>query len=422
MTAFHFDSQMHDLSLRAGVAKPDCSTVFLMANGLEMGGTEKHLVQVATALKGGQFRVRLGCIQRRGYFAETLRTEWDIAEFRLGGSFFSRMALNSALALARHLNAHGVRVAHSFSFYSNLLMIPVARMSGVPIVIGSHRQLGDLLTQVQFDAQNAFLQLCDRIVCNSRAAAERLATWGLAPNRMVVIPNAVSPEIFRVGHTRSQVPSANVVKVGMIARMSAAGKNHALLLRAAAHLRSKSRNIQFFLVGDGPHRPQLESMSQKMGLTSQVTFLGECRDLGVLLANLDISVLASSSESSPNAITESMAAALPVVATRVGGIPELISNGETGLLVPVDDDVRLANAIEYLAENPEVCVRMGRNALEFAVQHFRLGHVSNLYERLYMDLLDGRRLNEDAIPREHRGTGPLGSLVGKLSSVVRPSS
>ena len=89
-----------------------------------------------------------------------------------------------------------------------------------------------------------------------------------------------------------------------------------------------------------------------------------------------------------------MAAGLPIVATRVGGIPEIISHGETGLLVPVDDDAGLADAIEYLAENPKVRVRFGRNAREFAGRHFRLDHVCNLYERLYVELLDGRRPSE----------------------------
>jgi L-malate glycosyltransferase len=131
-----------------------------------------------------------------------------------------------------------------------------------------------------------------------------------------------------------------------------------------------------------------------MGLTSHIKFLGERRDLGELLTNLDISVLASSSESSPNAVTESMAASLPIVATRIGGIPEIISHGETGLLVPVDDDARLADAIEYLAENPKIRVRLGQNAREFAVRHFRLDHVCNRYEQLYRELLDGRRPNE----------------------------
>jgi glycosyltransferase involved in cell wall biosynthesis len=362
-----------------------------MANTLAMGGTERHLSQLATSLNARKFRVELGCIRRQGSFAETLGAKWDVAEFGLGGSFFNRAALKSARALARHLLVREVSVAHSFSFYSNLLMIPVARMARVPIVIGSHRQLGDLLTPLQFDSQNAVFRLCDRVVCNSRAAADRLTRCGLSPDKIAVIPNAVSPEIFSIGHARKRLPVARPLKVGMIGRMSVS-KDYALLLRAAARIRSRSFNIQFLLVGDGPQRPELESMTRTMGLIDQVTFLGERRDLGDVLAQLDISVLASSSESSPNAITESMAAGLPVVASQVGGIPELVSHGQNGFLIPIDDEVRLAASIESLAEDPKFRAWMGRNAYEFAHQRFRLGHVCGLYEQLYEELLDHRRL------------------------------
>jgi glycosyltransferase involved in cell wall biosynthesis len=383
MKALPFDPQVQH--------SPSLPTVFLMANDLEMGGTQKHFAQLAKALHGN-FRVRLGCNRRQGYFAEALRTEWEIAEFELGGSFFSSKALHSARALARYLRLNEVRIAHSFSFYSNLMMIPVARMARVPIVIGSHRQLGDLLTPLQFTAQLTVLKLCDRIVCNSQAAAQRLVMRGLSPTKTVVIPNAVSPEIFAVGNRGKQALRGSPANVGMIARISAAGKDHALLLRAAARLRNQSRSIQLFLAGDGPQRLQLESLTQQMGLASQVTFLGQCPDLAGLLAKLDISVLASSSESSPNAITESMAAGLSIVATRVGGIPELISHGENGLLVPVGDEVQLAEAIWYLAENPEVRARFGQNAFDFASRYFRLNHVCRLYEKLYAELLDSRQL------------------------------
>jgi len=378
--------QIHS-PLRVRVPKSDSSTVFLMANTLEMGGTERHLSQLATGLNERKFRVELGCIRRQGSFAETLGTKWEVAEFGLGGSFFSRPALKSARALARHLLVRGVSVAHSFSFYSNLLMIPVARLARVPVVIGSHRQLGDLLTPLQFDSQNAVFRLCDRVVCNSKAAADRLTTRGLSPEKIAIIPNAVSPEIFSIALARKRWPVARPFRVGMMARMSVS-KDYALLLRAAARLRSRSLNIQFFLIGDGPQRPELESMTRTMGLTGQVNFLGERRDLVDVLAQLDISVLASSSESSPNAITESMAAGLPVVASGVGGIPELISHGRNGLLMPLDDHVALAASIECLAENPNLCAWLGRNAYEFAHQHFRLEHVFSLYEQLYEGLLD----------------------------------
>lgn len=392
MKAFHGDPPVRSLSLPTHFSELETSTVFLMAHILEMGGTQRQFAQLATALRRKRVRVRLGCNLSQGYFSETLRPEWEVTEFRLGDSLFSRKALSSARALARFLRSNEVCIAHSFSFYSNLMMIPVARIARIPIVIGSHRQLGDLLTHSQFNVQTILLQLCDRVVCNSKAASGRLIARGLSPSKVVVIPNAVSPEIFAVAKRGKQPSLTGTVKIGMIARMSA-GKGHRLLLRAVAQLPNKSRSIHLLLAGDGPERFQLEAMTEQMGLTGQVTFLGQCPDIAGFLAELDISVLVSSSESSPNAITESMAAGLPIVATRVGGIPELISHGETGLLVPMDDDVELAHAIEYLADNPDVRARLGQNALEFALRHFRLDQVCQGYEHLYAELLDSRKLS-----------------------------
>src|SRR5215472_11867142 len=151
----------------------DSPTVFLMANEFAAGGTEKQFVLLAQALHKEKFHLRIGCIRRRGPLSEMLGAA-HIAEFLLDGSFLTATSLGSARALACYLRDNQVDVAHSFSFYSNLLLIPIARASGVPVVIGSHRQLGDLLTPLQRYAQRTCFRLCDRIVCNSRAAAERV--------------------------------------------------------------------------------------------------------------------------------------------------------------------------------------------------------------------------------------------------------
>src|SRR5580658_324310 len=121
----------------------DPPTVFLMANEFAAGGTEMQFITLARALQREKFGLRLGCIRRRGPLSDALGSE-SIAEFPLGGGFITATSLRSARALARYLRENKVAVAHSFSFYSNLFMIPVARASGVPVVIGSHRQLGDL--------------------------------------------------------------------------------------------------------------------------------------------------------------------------------------------------------------------------------------------------------------------------------------
>lgn len=373
---------------RPSNSRPELRTVFLMANGLEMGGTEKQLALLARSLNRDKFRVRLGCIQGHGAFAEDLRTDFEIAEFGLGGGFLTRKALSSARTLVHYLRTHRADVAHAFSFYSNILMIPMARVAGVAVVIGSHRQFGDLLTPLQFRAQNAVFRLCDRVVCNSRAAADRLIRHGLSAKKVVVIPNAVSPEIFRAAYSRDRSQLPAVAKIGMIARMNSRAKNHDLFLRAAARLRLRYPNARFLLVGDGPLRQEFERTAQKLGLGSQVTFLGERRDIGAVLAGLDVSVLTSSSESSPNAITESMAAGLPVVSTCVGGTPELIVHGETGLLVPADDEIRLADTLDYIVGEPLARNRLGQNAREFAMMHFRMEQVCDRYESLYLERAD----------------------------------
>lgn len=365
-------------------------TVFLMGNRFDVGGTEKQLVLLAKALDPNNFRVLLGCICRKGGLVESLSTAWETSEFRLGGGFVSRTAFTSARALARHLRINRVGIAHSFSFYSNVLMIPVARIVGVPVVIGSHRQLGDLLTPFQGATQAALFRLCDAVVCNSRAAATRLTMHGVLADKVAIIFNAVSDDIFRVADARMRCAPSECFRIGMIARMRTV-KNHAVFLRAAARLRRSSERTEFVLIGDGPCRSELEALTYHLGLADKVTFMGERLDIAKVLANLDVSVLTSSSESLPNAVTESMAAGLPVIATRVGGIPEIIVHRKTGLLVSPEDEVELAEALKHVVSDRDARLGLARSAYEYASRHFRVDQIRDEYQRLYGVLADRHR-------------------------------
>ena len=167
--------------------------IFLMINSLETGGSERQFAALASALDRNKFRPYLGCIQQRGAFLGELG---EIPQFRLGGSLYGMQSLRSRIRLARHLRKCDIAIAHAFDFYTNLTLIPAARMAGVPVVIGSQRQLGDLLSSAQSRAQAAALRWCDSVVCNSRAAAQRLIEQGLREDRIVVIGNALPPALF----------------------------------------------------------------------------------------------------------------------------------------------------------------------------------------------------------------------------------
>jgi glycosyltransferase involved in cell wall biosynthesis len=353
-----------------------------MTNTLERGGTERQFVTMAHALTGGSFEVNLGCLVRRGEFVDSLP---GLVEFSPGNSLYKVQSHRTRIALGRHLRRHEVVVAHAFDFYTNLMLIPTARMARLPVVIGSHRQLGDLMTRMQFHAQKAMFRVCDRVVCNSHAAAARLCEAGVPDAKMVVIPNALAEKAFASSTPAlSSVP--NMVRVGMVARMNDPVKNHRCFLRVAARLASKFGQAEFVLVGDGPLRPSLEALAKELGLGTRVLFLGDRHDITEVLASLDVTVLPSSSESLSNAILESMAAGVPVVAANVGGNPELIRDGQTGFLVAQEDEA-FERALGQLLTDSDLRKACGERARFEAAAKYQVSQVRNQYEDLYRSLL-----------------------------------
>jgi L-malate glycosyltransferase len=362
--------------------------VFLMIESLETGGSERQFAALARGLSPDVFRVCLGCVRQRGKFAEGLG---EIPEFRLGGSLYGLQSWRSRLRLSRHLRHNHTAVAQAFDFYSNLTLIPAARLAGVPVVIGSQRQIGDLLTPAQSAAQAMAFRWCDAVVSNSRAAAQRLVERGLAEDKVTVIGNGMPPAAF--ADTACALPiRPGVQRVGMIARMNSRAKNHGLFLRAAARLRSEFPDLELVLAGDGPLRAELERETRSLGLAGHAHFLGDRRDIPAVLRSLDVSVLPSASESLSNVILESMAAGVPVVASQVGGNPELIT-ADRGVLFTPDREQELADKIGMLLRDAARRTELGRNARRFAKENFTVEGMAKQYEEMYRDLLErkGRR-------------------------------
>jgi glycosyltransferase involved in cell wall biosynthesis len=283
------------------------------------------------------------------------------------------------------LRQNRVQIAHAFDFYTNLTLIPAARLSRVPVVIGSHRQIGDVMAPGQFRTQSVVLRWCDAVVCNSNAAAESLVASGMSRDKLVVIGNALPDEVF-VPAVPVVPRRAGVVRVGMVARMNARYKNHSGFLRIAARIRAAMPEVEFLLAGDGPLRQELEREANDLGLADSVLFLGDCRDVAAVHASMDVAVLTSDSESLSNVILEAMAAGLPVVAYRSGGNPELIDE-ERGALVAAGNESEFAGAVINLLAQPGLREELGRNARQFAQQNFGLDKVRNRYQELYESLL-----------------------------------
>jgi len=363
--------------------------LFLMVNSLERGGTERQFVELAASLQRAGGSVHLGCIQRKGPFLEDLeRSGFDeIAPFGLAGSVYGLTSLKSRWRLMRHLRRQSIAVAHSFDFYVNLILVPAAKLAGVP-VIGSQRQLGDLLTRAQSRVQFEMFRWCDRVVCNSKAAADRLLQAGLQGSKVVVIGNVLPSESF--SKFEPALPARDgVLRVGMIARMNIRAKNQDSFLRAATRLSKKFRDLEFLLVGDGPFRDELEKLAGELGIQSQVRFLGDRRDIPAILASMDVSVVASASESLSNVMLESMAAGVPVVATAVGGNVELGKN-DRALLIPANDDEALASGLENLLLDEKLRRETAARARRFAEENFSGQRIREQYCDLYSQVCGAR--------------------------------
>ena len=381
----------HPAGLTSNRAAPSSVNLFLMTNTFETGGSERQFAVLAQNLNLDRFQLHLGCIRRTGPFAEMFG---PVPEFRLGGSLFGWKSLRTRLHLSRHLRREKIQIAHAFDFYTNMTLIPAARLARVPVVIGSHRQIGDLLTPAQFRAQAVAFRLCDAVVCNSHAAAERLAASGLSRERLVVIGNALPADVFAPA-----VPALprrpGILRIGMVARMNARYKNHSGFLRIAARIRQTLPQAEFILAGDGPLREEIEREARDLGLVNSVLFLGDRRDIAAVHASIDVAVLTSDSESLSNVILEAMAAGLPVVAYRGGGNPELIDE-HRGVLVAAGNEAEFAGGVLRLLNQPALREQLGRNARQFVEESFGLEKVRNLYQELYAALLQKKGVGVSA--------------------------
>jgi glycosyltransferase involved in cell wall biosynthesis len=356
--------------------------VFLMSNSFETGGSERQFAALAGSLDASMFRLHIGCISKRGDFLDGLG---KVEAFPVGGNLYGMQSLRTRVRLARYLRGQRISVAQAFDFYTNLTLIPAARMARVPVVIGSQRQLGDLLTPAKSRVQLMMLRWCDSVVCNSSATADRLISQGIPERRIVIIRNGLPPTAF--APTLPALPRHPcILRVGMIARMNTRSKNHRMFLRAATSLRSKFPELEVILAGDGPLRPEFEREATELGIRDRVHFLGDRRDIPAILASIDVSVLPSASESLSNVVIESMAAGVPVVATRVGGNAELIGENR-GILIPPDDEQSLAAEIERLLLDSSIRAEIARNAREFAAKHFTIAEMRKRHEDLYAELL-----------------------------------
>ena len=290
--------------------------------------------------------------------------------------------LRGLLELVVLLRRERPDIVHANSSKAGVLGRLAAALSGVPIRIftvhgWAFAAHSGIATALYKRAEQVMRPLTTLTICV--AESERVSgilNRACDPKRTIVIHNGVDANVPMA--TRIDGAEPAVVAVGRLQRP----KDPLTLARALHGIQVRFSAV---IVGEGPDRPRLAAEIRRLGLEQSVVLVGDRSDVADMLAQADVFVLSSTSEGLPLSILEAMAAALPVVASSVGGVPEAVEDGETGLLVPPRDPVRLAAALERLLVDPELRRRLGSNGRDrvreqFGLEAFRQAHVA-VYRR-----------------------------------------
>jgi glycosyltransferase involved in cell wall biosynthesis len=364
--------------------------VMLLAVGLGVGGTETHIVELASRLDRSRFTVTVCTLKPGGAMAQELQKR-GVRVLSLDGA--GKLDVRVIARLFTLLRAEQPDVVQAFLFWANVAARACGRILRAFRVISSYHD--EIVSEgwLVRCVDRLTLHWTDRIVYCSAAVSRSVVTRiGGRIEHCAIIPFGV--DIDRFEHaatvTRRELGLQEGGKViGTVCRLVEPKKGLRILLQAMAELARRHGRppCQLVIIGDGPSRHELELQRDQLGLSSWVVFTGSRRDIPQVLQALDAFVLPSLYEGFGIAILEAMAAGKPVIATAVGGIPEFVLPGETGLLVEPGRVEVLADAIDRLMSHPQEAQAMGEKGRIRAREHHRISEIVRQHEQVYTDCL-----------------------------------
>ncbi len=366
-----------------------------------IGGTERQVLNLMNGLDPEQFELHMASLDKVGPLLEEVTSSGiPVSEYKTK-NLYNLGAMNARLRFARYLRRHAIEIVHSYGFYSNVFAIPAARFARVPVVIASIRDCGEALTTAQNRVQRMFCRMADCILTNAEGVRTWLVDQGYPAGKIQVIRNGIvrsrSADGPPAGKLRRELGlAADTPLVAVLSRLNAM-KGIEYFLEAAVAVSRRFPAVRFLVIGGanytggGGYKMEIEKYAADLGLGSHVIFTGFRTDVHEILPEINVTVLPSLSEGLSNSLLESMAAGVPVIATRVGGTPEAVEDGTTGLLVPPRDPGSLVQAMERMLENPELARNFGEAGRRRVTNLFSIEKMVQQTESLYLSLLSAKR-------------------------------
>jgi len=342
----------------------------LMVRELGLGGSERQMAELAMALDKREFIAHVGCFHEQGFRGDELR-QAGISVLALPvRSFVAFNTLRGAWQMGRYLRQHNIQLVHTFDLPLTCFGVPVARAFGVHAVLSSQRAERGLQPQYRSLARFSD-RLVDGIVANCEAMRRHLLEDEGVPERLIrVCYNWIDLERFEAMPKLKpgQLAGASIV-IGVVCALRPE-KDLCTLIDAFALVRDVVPGLKLLIAGSGPMGEKLQARAREYSLGDQCIFENAVSDVRTWLREMDIFVLPSTSEALSNSLMEAMASGLAVVASNVGGNPELVIHGETGLLFKAGDPEDLARQLRLLIGDEELRRRLSGNAAAFVRARF----------------------------------------------------
>ena len=331
--------------------------ILLLARALDSGGSERQLTETAKALHRQGWTVHAGCFHDSGIRAQELRGAGvPVVRFPVR-SLLSFSGVAGVAAFGRYVLRHGIDLTHSFDAPMNIFSVPAAKLFMRRAVLSSQRSHRQLRTPSELKLLRVTDRIVNAIVVNCDAVRRHLvADEGVPPDRIRVCYNGIDTNRFAPAAHKAPRPEPlreTDIVIGTVCVLRPE-KGLPVLLDAFARVRGGRSNVKLVFVGSGPMKDELDAAAKHLGVAADVVFQPAVADVVRWLHAMDIFVLPSRSEAMSNALMEAMACGVASVASNVGGNPELVREGETGLLFPSEDAEALTVQLRRLVDDTQL--------------------------------------------------------------------
>jgi glycosyltransferase involved in cell wall biosynthesis len=364
--------------------------VLLLSRALDAGASERQLREIAKALDRSRFEPHVGCLRPESTRVRELEAAGIPIVHLPVSSFKSWSAVSGAIQLARYVRRNDIRLVHTFDYPMTVFAIPVCRFFTAAAAVSSQRSHRELIPRGYRRLVRMTDGIADAIVVNCDFLRSHLEhDEGVRPERIQLCYNGIDLDVFtRRDLSRPRELPADAFVIGVVAALRPE-KDLSTLLRAFALVRHLKAGMKLAVIGGGPMLESLQAEARSLGIDADCIFARATSQVAEWLNAIDIFVLPSKSEALSNALMEAMACGCAVIASNVGGNPELVRNGETGLLFQSGDAAGLSAALQQLMEDEPLRAQVASAGMRLIHEHFSIRAAAQHMGEIYTRIIEG---------------------------------